>query len=36
MVSDPLFTIIFALCRLGRDHMVVGFMTTYAIRAYHH
>ena len=23
-------------CRHGRDHMVVGFTTTYAISAYHH
>jgi hypothetical protein len=23
-------------CRCGRDHMVVGFTTTYAISAYHH
>jgi len=23
-------------CRLGRDLMVVGFTTTYAISAYHH
>jgi hypothetical protein len=22
--------------RRGRDHMVVGFITTYAISAYHH
>jgi len=22
--------------RRGRDHMVVGFITTYAITAYHH
>ena len=23
-------------CRLGRDRMVVGFTTTYAVSAYHH
>jgi hypothetical protein len=29
-------TFIFIGGRHGRDHMVVGFTTTYAIRAYHH
>ena len=28
-------TLIWGLCH-GRDRMVVGFITTYAIRSYHH
>jgi hypothetical protein len=31
-----MFKVITALGRRGRDRMVVGFTTTYAISAYHH
>ena len=31
-----LFKIYYSLGRRGRDRMVVGFLTTYAISAYHH
>jgi len=36
MHLDNEFTILLTKYRSGRDHVVVGFTTTYAISAYHH
>ena len=38
VMSDALFNLRLPSCRgrRGRDHMVVGFTTTYAISAHHH
>jgi hypothetical protein len=35
-ISWIVINIFFCWCRRGRDRMVVGFKTTYAISAYHH
>jgi hypothetical protein len=35
IIMDRFYNLYKNLCRCGRDHMVVGFTTTYAISAYH-
>ena len=34
--ENKMFSLINLWCSHGRDHMVVGFKTTYTVSAYHH